>query len=212
MFLYFLANSHTETVVINNAPSHNVKHSQLLALDVTQLRRPPLSSISSGSMNWRQVTEGAVADKSVLSYSANVPSDKRLSDRDINTLRAVRRPGRKRRGPQRSPTESVLSRLIAEVIDNQPGKKALIRDIYRCLRQREPGIFSISGRSSWQGRVRRLLSRHKELFVKTSEKGPGDGSNRINKGYYWQLQSDQATSLRVPQQLQLCQQAVGPRE
>ena len=183
--------------MINNA--HNDKHSQLLALDITQLRRPPLSGTSSGS-NGRQVTEGAVAGKSLLSCSANLLPDKSLSDRDIDTPRAVRHPGRKRRGPRRRPTASMLSRLIAEVISNQPEKKALIGDIYRCLQHREPGFFSIRGSGSWQGRVRRQLSRDKALFVKTLERGPGGGSNRINMGYYWQLQPGQEASLRVQQQ------------
>lgn len=202
MFRSFLVSSHTETVVINNAPSHNDKHSQLLALDITQLRRPPLSSASSASMNGCQVTEGAVAGKSVLSCSANVvPANvvpaRSLSDRDIDMPRAAPCPGPKRRGPIRRLTESALSRLIAEVIDSQPGKKALIRDIYQCLQHRAPDFFPIRGRGRWQGRVRRQLSRQKELFVKTSEKGPGGGDYRVDKGHYWQLQSDQATSLRV---------------
>lgn len=196
--------------MINNA--HNDKHSQLLALDISQLRQPPLSGASSGSRNGRQVTEGAVAGKSVSSCSANLQPDKSLSDRDIDMPRAVRHPGRKRRGPRRRPTASMLSRLIAEVIGNQPEKKALIGDIYRCLQHREPGFFSIRGSGSWQGRVRRQLSRDKELFVKTLERGPGGNSNRINMGYYWQLQPGHATSLRVQQQLYQCQQTAGPRE
>ena len=212
MFLPSLVNSHTETVVINNAPSHNDKHSQLLALDISQLRRPPLPGASSGTMNGCQVTEGAVAGKSVLSCSANGVSDKSLSDRDIDMLRAVRLPGRKRRRPGRHPTESMLSCLIAEVIDSQSAKKALIQDIYRCLQHREPDFFSIRRRRSWQGRVRRLLSRHNELFVKTSEKGPGDGINRFNGGYYWQLQTGLATSLRVQQHQGQCRQTAGPKE
>ena len=181
-----------ETVVINNA--RNDKHSQLLALDIAQLRRPPLSSASSGSMNGRRVTEDAVVGKSVMSCSANVLPDTSLPNRDIDTLRAVR--GRKR-GRRRRLTESLLSRLIAEVIGKQPGQKALIQDIYRGLRQREPGLFSISGSGSWQSRVRRQLSKNMELFVKTSEKGSGVGDNRTNKGHYWQLQSGQATPLHV---------------
>ena len=197
--------------MINNASSHNDKHSQLLSSDVSQLRRPPLSSVSSGSMNGCQVTEGAVASKSVLSCSASALPDKSLSDRDIDMRRAVRHPGRKRRGPLRRLTESVLSRLIAEVIDNQPEKKALVQDIYRGLQQREPDFFSIRGKGSWQGRVRRLLSRRNQLFVKTPERGPG-GDNRFNTGYYWQLQPGQATSLRVQQQPSVCQQTAGPRE
>lgn len=185
-----------ETVVINNA--HNDKHSQLLALDITQLQRPPLSSASSGSMNGRRVTEGAVAGKSVLSCSAEVLPDTSLPNRDIDTLRAVRRRGRKRGPRPMRPTESMLSRLIAEVLGKHPGQKALIQDIYRGLQQREPGLFSIRGSGSWQGRVRRQLSKDKEIFVKTSERGSGVGDNRTNKGCYWQLQSGQATPLHVP--------------
>ena len=197
----------------NNAPSPDGTP-QLLTLTATLLRRPPLSSTASGSMGGRHVTSSAVADKSVSPCSANALPDKTISDRGINMSRAVGRPGRKRRGPQKNrPTESMLVRLIAEVIGNQSGNKALIGDIYRCLRQKEPGYFSSRVKDGWQGRVRRLLSKHKELFVKTLEKGPGCGTNRTNKGYYWQLQSDRALSLSVQSSTGAVPvSAVGPRE
>lgn len=183
--------------MINNALSRYEKHSQLLALDISSLRRPPLSSVSTGAMDGRCVTAQAVTNQPVLSCCANAASRKVLSGRGVDMPGVARRSDRKERAPRSRLSVPSLSRLIAEVIDSRPEKKALVRDIYRCLRQKDPGYFSNNGKGRWQGRVRRLLSRQKELFIRTSDKGPGGGKNRINKGNYWQLQSAQAPSLSV---------------
>ena len=183
--------------MIDNAQSRYEKYCQLLALDLSTLCRPPLSSVSSSAQNGRHVAAQAVADRSVMSCCVNAPSARVLSDRGIDMPGAAGRSRRERRAPLKSLSDSSISRLIADVIESQPGKKALIRDIYRCLRRSDPGYFRSRTREGWQNRVRRLLSRQKTLFIRTSEQGPGCGNSRMDRGYYWRLQSDQALSVSV---------------
>ena len=180
--------------MINNAQSRYEKYCQLLALDISSLRRAPLSSVSSSTLNGRHVTDQEFTDRSVMSCCVNAAPARVLSDRGIDMTEAVGYSRRKRRSPLKGLSDSSISRLIADVIESQPGKKALIRDVYRCLRKRDPGYFCNRTKESWQGRVRRLLSRQKRLFIRTSEQGPGCGNSRMDRGCYWRLQSDQTSS------------------
>ena len=183
--------------MINNAQSRYEKHCQLLALDVSSLCRPPLSSVSSSVLNGHHVTDRSASDRSVMSGCVNAAPARVLSDRGIDMPEAVGSSRRKRRAPLRSLSDSSMSRLIADVIESQPGKKALIQDIYRRMRKSDPGYFRSQTKECWQGRVRRLLSRQKTLFIRTSEQGPGRGKSRTDRGYYWRLQSDQTPSVSV---------------
>ena len=183
--------------MINNAQSRYEKYCQLLALDISSLRRPPLSSVSSSTLNGRHVTDQAVTGRSIMSCCVNAAPARVLSDRGIDMPEAVGSSRRKRRSPLKSLSDSSMSRLIADVIESQPGKKALIQDIYRRMQKSDPGYFRSRTKEGWQGRVRRLLSRQKTLFMRTSEQGPGCGNSRRDRGYYWRLQSDQALSVSV---------------
>ncbi len=184
--------------MINNAQSRYEKHCQLLALDIKSLCRPSLSSVSPSTLNGRHVTDQTVTDRSITSCCVNAAPAKVLSDRGIDMPEAVGSARRKRRSPLKSLSDSSMSRLIADVIERQPGKKALIQDIYRCMRKSDPGYFRSRTKEGWQGRVRRLLSRQKTLFIRTSEQGPGCGKSRTDRGRYWRLQSDHTPFVSVP--------------
>lgn len=183
--------------MINDAQSRYEKYCQLLALDISSLRRPPLSGVSSGVLNGRHVTGQECTDRSVVSCCVNAAPARVLSDRGVDMSEAVGSSRRKKRAPQKSLSDSSISRLIVDVIESQPGKKALIQDIYRCMQKSDPGFFCSRTKEGWQCRVRRLLSRRKTLFIRTSEQGPGCGKSRKNRGCYWRLQSDQTPSVIV---------------
>ena len=84
-----------------------------------------------------------------------------------------------------APRDYGLLPLVVRAFDEQPDGKALPLDIYLWLAAHDPARFPLRGGRCWQNRVRCCLSNHRELFMKTTERGSGYKSGRLARGFYW---------------------------
>ena len=84
-----------------------------------------------------------------------------------------------------SPRDYGLLPLVIQAIDEQPDGKALALDIYLWFASHDPDRFPLRGGRRWQNRVRCCLSNHRELFMKTAERGNGYKFGRLARGFYW---------------------------
>ena len=84
-----------------------------------------------------------------------------------------------------APRRCGLLPLVVKAVDEQPGGKALALDIYLWLASHDPDRFPLRGGRRWQNQVRCCLSNHRELFMKTTERGNGYKFGRLARGFYW---------------------------